>query len=637
MAPHEDALVIWSQKQELIFADVPQGSHVSLPIFIHDELGEHLLTDETGHPVKLCRDTVYHASDHKLYWIDSTSLTYAGPFLRLDLYLGPGAPSLWLATHLEQQSDSEALATATRNDEVHPRELFAFADYFEKGGTVIAGAPPTNGATAPPGWEACSCDPQNKASILEWRPDKRCVQDRWGSQQVELRGHALRMDASRGHIALRRPVTQSMCSTSGRLQVRAQFFDDPDVSGSSFGRWIVFRWLGGCGAIGAVRERYVFANVDFLDNDVPHLGNVVEGNFARSRGWHVFELVWEPNKWGNLALVAKVDGRTIYHREASGQCSGQAETWLVSEPGGSGECGIWGSVEVLHTPLGEGTWEVGVHSMTSGCRRPWRVQFNERGSWMIDSYCMRELTSEEEALQSKIEPENLPEPQEETLEENDEPSPHDDNDVNEHDEKDENAHVEEESVNEPEVCVPHAAAESTAIVAKKQHKKRVVPRVRPRQAPPPPPPSSDFVIECWALSHPEDNVARMHRVMEVVLDRLRDAGVALPANIDPVGQCKASQHASCFVYSFGTRRLHLATREAEGGRLTLVVRIGGGFLDFAQFALKHGAIEQLKLEKRNDSNGNQAVRLCSVLQQKGERSVKEEKTRLGTPCTGAWR
>merc|ERR1719422_415413 len=85
-----------------------------------------------------------------------------------------------------------------------------------------------------------------------------------------------------------------------------------------------------------------------------------------------------------------------------------------------------------------------------------------------------------------------------------------------------------------------------------------------------------LTIECWSLPGPEAELARIERVMGVFVSQLLAAGVVLPENFERVGRCGArTDPQPCYIYRFGTRRLHLSIREAEGGRLCLVVRCGG--------------------------------------------------------------
>merc|ERR1711964_155977 len=99
----------------------------------------------------------------------------------------------------------------------------------------------------------------------------------------------------------------------------------------------------------------------------------------------------------------------------------------------------------------------------------------------------------------------------------------------------------------------------------------------------------------------------------------------MPENFQRVGRCGArTDPQPCYIYRFGTRRLHINIREAEGGRLCLVVRCGGGFIDFAEFARKNGSTEQIKLLKiqRQATGGREVMQLASVFS-KGERRIKE--------------
>merc|ERR1712178_478494 len=174
--------------------------------------------------------------------------------------------------------------------------------------------------------------------------------------------------------------------------------------------------------------------------------------------------------------------------------------------------------------------------------------------------------------------------------------------------------AQEEAPEEEEEVPPWVEPElQNSTVSKPRSKAK--PRAARRVPSPPPLPPLGLTIECWSLPVPvpEERLARMDRVMGVFLEKLREAGVVLPENIRRLEACAEPQHPDCYIYSFGTRRLHVATREGDGGRLSLVVRCGGGFLDFADFAKRHGNIEQLRLQRRPDSRCNQTIRLTSVL------------------------
>jgi len=131
-------------------------------------------------------------------------------------------------------------------------------------------------------------------------------------------------------------------------------------------------------------------------------------------------------------------------------------------------------------------------------------------------------------------------------------------------------------------------------------------------------PSTALTIECWTLPESESELQRMDRVMTTFLEALEKHGVVMPSNIRRLEAC-GERHPGCFVYEFGTRRVHIATRDGEGGRITLVVRVGGGFLDFVQFVQRFGSLESVKLERHSEDG---MLRLSSVLSQ-GHRHVRE--------------
>jgi len=54
----------------------------------------------------------------------------------------------------------------------------------------------------------------------------------------------------------------------------------------------------------------------------------------------------------------------------------------------------------------------------------------------------------------------------------------------------------------------------------------------------------------------------------------------------------------------------------------LVVRIGGGFIDFVEFVRRNGSLEKLRLERRPDSKGHEHIRLSSVMSH-GRMQVRE--------------
>jgi hypothetical protein len=133
-----------------------------------------------------------------------------------------------------------------------------------------------------------------------------------------------------------------------------------------------------------------------------------------------------------------------------------------------------------------------------------------------------------------------------------------------------------------------------------------------------------LTIECWSIPN-EAELDRIERVVGFFVEQLLAAGVPIPENFQRVGRCGARNDPQpCYIYRFGTRRLHMNVRESGGGRICLVVRCGGGFLDFAQFARKNGSMEQLKLAKmqRQSIQGREVMQFTSVYSN-GERKIRE--------------
>merc|ERR1712080_69991 len=67
-----------------------------------------------------------------------------------------------------------------------------------------------------------------------------------------------------------------------------------------------------------------------------------------------------------------------------------------------------------------------------------------------------------------------------------------------------------------------------------------------------------LAIECWSLVGEED-IARIERAVAHFVGLLRAEDAVIPENLRLIAACKEPQHRGCFVYRFGTRRLHFTT------------------------------------------------------------------------------
>jgi len=360
----------------------------------------------------------------------------------------------------------------------------------------------------------------------------------------------------------------------------------------------------------------------------------------RTKGWHVFELLF----YGG-SVHCSVDDEPVgtLQLNPSGAHS-EEEVNLVSRCGGVGS---WAGVELLHTPADRLPWEVGVQSMRPGDRVPWEVA-QEEGRWQADDRGVMQsvefeagswarLTSSEQKLIDAFAacpPGYVFQPKFRQMLGNTYQVVHVNEDgmvgVNSLDDSDPGVwylppYATALVVIDPNDPMPFpptpsvAAATPSAVtpggVASSLAQAAAAPAADDRPVAPKPLLFGGLAVECWSIAGEED-LERMERVMTTFVEALQNAGATLPSNIGHLEDCKASQHQSCFVYSFGTRRMHVATRLTEGGRLLLVVRCGGGFIDFVEFARRHGRVEQLRMQgqDRRAGGGREVIRLTSVLQ-----------------------
>jgi len=120
-----------------------------------------------------------------------------------------------------------------------------------------------------------------------------------------------------------------------------------------------------------------------------------------------------------------------------------------------------------------------------------------------------------------------------------------------------------------------------------------------------------LTVECWALAD-ETDIAQIERVVRHFVGLLEAEGALLPDNIHFIAPCREAAHQRCFVYRFGTRRLHFAARPTDDGRLTLVVRCGGGFMDFMDFVRRNGAVERMRLLRQIGAHSTGRLSMTSV-------------------------
>ena len=133
---------------------------------------------------------------------------------------------------------------------------------------------------------------------------------------------------------------------------------------------------------------------------------------------------------------------------------------------------------------------------------------------------------------------------------------------------------------------------------------------------------TSFKIECWAKPG-ETDIVSIKRIVADILAHLKSEGHLMPDNIEIIERCSSKGHTRCATYKFGTKVLHVSSQAADAGRLTLVVRCGGGFLDFMEYVKRYGNVEALHWGRQLDSQSRNTVHFTSTLSN-GRRQLKED-------------
>lgn len=450
---------------------------------------------------------------------------------------------------------------------------------------------------------------------------------------------ALWLDTSRGFILLNSKSELLLnVNEDERLYMRAQFFDDGEGGAD--------HWLGCTGPCGAASLGVARKQGDcygILQGCCPssvaesQSGAWKSSGVQRSIGWHFFELVWEDG-----ISRAFIDHEPV--SEAPAVSFGEKPGFKITIGAAGGNYGVWAALEVRRTPKGIDKWNLDL-AASSISRVPWQAcEVLESGSWQFDGthvlellriwpgtfvrvadtkkmlldsfkpyegqYCahpamdsmlgfpfkvvevlgdgMVGLVCPEDGVIRYFPPAILS-----TTE----------------DQPEEDASVEPQEKLTPREVSSDLAQESSAQEVKPAPQDVEPTPVPLEQAPvpleqavedTPIPALQGSTLECWA--RPDENDAeRIERAMGQYSEYFRESGIIVPENIRPVGKCQAD-HTRCFVYRFGTRKVHLSVREADDGRLTLVIRVGGGFSDFVDFARRHGSLEHRKFVKLSVSD-----------------------------------
>lgn len=606
---------VWTRRECLSFPGLFRvgcpDERYSLPLYLHEaDLRKVLICDGGGMPLVMSADVSYEAVENQLFWFDQ------GPDAALQIFTCPEVSS-----EVQEQTGDLLMSM--------PEDVLPLADFFR------------SDADASDVLERWSQRSEKESAARRISVEAFAADSAVGLPPFGATGQVLKFDPAAGFIALARSPANTFKDLSGRIHLRAFFFDHGEEH-MSLGHWLGIKTRLGSASVGLAFG--IEGCYSVLNGDVPNGGG---GKYygwlrmtERSRGWHCWELIF-----GDGEVNAVLDGEPVWTAQAAGALSDEEpeEVWLVSRSGGFG---LWAGVELFHTPAGNKSWETGVQCLSPGVREPWQGEMQE-GRWQKDDNgVMRSIKFDEGAIARitavkqrlldafarccnpqkyvyKPGMDGMLGKEYQVQRINDDgmvglPSP---------DKSDGGIwwfppYAPAVAVVDVPIPAPIEPSPAEADAPPAPFEPERLPSAlsdvieeEPDVPPPPPPPVGvgSLLLECWSIPGEED-VARIERCVQTFVNALQAADTALPDNIRRIQRC-ASEHPGCFVYNFGTRRVHMATRAAESGRLMLVVRCGGGYMDFIEFARRHGRLEQLRIQRKAEPGGREVVRVTSVLSQ----------------------
>eukprot|EP00928_Gymnodinium_smaydae_P042224 TRINITY_DN28461_c0_g1_i1.p1 TRINITY_DN28461_c0_g1~~TRINITY_DN28461_c0_g1_i1.p1 ORF type:complete len:743 (-),score=86.90 TRINITY_DN28461_c0_g1_i1:345-2573(-) len=603
---------VWTRRERLTLENLSPGQRYSLPLLLHNDASNCILTDVGGlqRSIPLYLDTVYKAVDHRLFWIGHQDV------LRSDA-------SIILYSNPEDEHEQDFKDVSAASPEAIPEQVVALADFFQGGVDSV---------------------------LARWTLNSEKDFERarhWVSTEPleELRGSGLRVDTARSYMAFSRSLSTLAHSGTQRVYARAHFYDD---GSASLAHWFGYESHFGSAAVGCafgIESCYSFLNGRIPKGQSKEYAGWQRTLIERSKGWHLFELEFD-----GFTTCFTIDGEQVAKFECEGCTEGET-VWLISRCGGDG---VWAGVEVFHAPCSLNAWSAEVHNVTPMSRPPWNIKA-ENGRWqandigvvkplVIRTGAIARVTPIKRRLMESFDVPSVPskytyDPKLDcmlggeyeviaisregmcgvaSLEGSDgglwwlpplvlkvvKDAPEDANESKSHDVEDTESPSSSQAI--PVATASHATVDQASSET--------------ACATPPVAGICGLAIDCWSIPGEEDR-ERLDRCLTAFLTALEAAKVQLPGNISRVGDCSDKQHRGCSVFSFGTRRVHLTTRVTESGRILLVVRCGGGYLDFVEFARRHGSLESLRLERMSNGRGRDVVKFTSVLSRGKVRAV----------------
>lgn len=356
----------WVRRQELVLTCALPSGHSDVPLVVpRQDAKAVLITDSSGQILSYCEDEFLKDSRVQILWLQISLGSDDEAGRTIYLYTASKLASVSTTPDSPHRRHLESAAAVPCRC---PEQCLILADFFSASGILAVPG------TATGSWVAFF-DVEAAARSVSILPAQSV-----GDQKPA--GRALKLDPCNGRLALRRRFASIQPCTGRQLYIRIFFHDEGEESAHWFG---IACKHGTCAVgVSATSHQYMVAN-GTCPGALPGTQNVTQGSPAclhRSRGWHVFEVVFEES----MVSVA-VDGRGVFAGIAKGaRQASDDHLWIIAQTGAASS---WAALEVFQIPSAclLPSWRLGrKRCPPDSSSGPWEVRSEELGQWMDDCH-----------------------------------------------------------------------------------------------------------------------------------------------------------------------------------------------------------------------------------------------------------
>mmetsp|Transcript_17010 Transcript_17010/g.38368 ORF Transcript_17010/g.38368 Transcript_17010/m.38368 type:complete len:513 (-) Transcript_17010:96-1634(-) len=360
----------WTRRQKLFLPFALPAGVCDVPLVVPQGDDDAIcITDSSGQLVSYCMDHFLRDGKLQILWLQIVAqegrecnisvYTLASPSARGKKQDGaPAAPPIL------ERLGGEAIVPRRASE-----QCLSLADFFTGAGAWVA-----------------FFDVEVAARAVSILPEIH-----GGQHEFKPQGKLLRLDPSCGRLALRRRLTPAPPDHGKQLYFRIFFQDDGGESAQWFG---VASRYGSC-AIGTCLANE--GSYSYASGECPQRWKPTESFFTpcgqRSKGWHIFEVVFEE---GTLTL--SIDGRNVFGGIARG-ARADDHVWLIAQ---AGSVGTWAALEAFQTPTActPPSWRLGRKRCPPDLSfKPWEERCEEQGQWIEEDGQVWPISGEKAELE----------------------------------------------------------------------------------------------------------------------------------------------------------------------------------------------------------------------------------------------